>query len=53
MGAGSIVILTSLAWMFLWYLVGIPAYRRGYKEGYFNGWKDKQEGEKYNSDKRK
>ena len=47
MGIGSIVILTSLAWGLVFYLIGIPAYRKGYHKGYFNGWHDKTEDKRY------
>lgn len=49
MGPGAIVLLTSLAWGLIFYLVGIPAYRKGYGKGYFNGWDDNVRDKKYDS----
>jgi len=47
MGLGAIIILTSLAWGLIFYLIGIPAYRKGYSKGYFDGWNDKEEDKPY------
>jgi len=47
MGTGVIVLLTSLAWGLVFYLVGIPAYRKGYHKGYFNGWNQNENDKKY------
>jgi len=49
MGTGSIVLLTSLAWLFVLWLMGKTGYGKGYTTGYFNGWKDKEEDRKYNN----
>jgi len=53
MGTGSVVLLTCLACGFIFYLIGIPAYRKGYGKGYFNGWNDNISGKKYDSTVRK
>jgi len=53
MGTATIVILTSLGWVFMFYLIGFPAYRRGYHKGYFNGWDDKLNNKTYNNNVKK
>jgi len=49
MGPGSIVILTSLAWGLIFWLMGKTGYGKGYQTGYFNGWKDKESDEKFDN----
>jgi len=49
MGPGAIVLLTSLAWGFIFWLAGKTGYGKGYQRGYFNGWKDKEADRTYDS----
>jgi len=48
MGVGSIVLLTSLAWVMMWWLAGKSGFTKGYKKGYFKGWYNHEYGERYN-----
>ena len=47
MGTGAIVLLTSLAWALVFWLMGKTGYGKGYHKGYFNGWKDHEHGMPY------
>jgi hypothetical protein len=49
MGVGSIVILTSLGWLLVFWLMGKLGYGRDYHKGYFNGWHDHNHGQTYDS----
>ena len=53
MGTGAIVILTSIAWIMMWWLAGGMINRRGYHRGYFNGWNDNKHSKDYNKEFKK
>ena len=53
MGPGAIVLLTSLAWLLLWRLVGVQMRFKGYHKGYYNGWYDRKNDVDYNPKYRK